>query len=45
MNLNDMEQNSGMEALVTFKAAYGNSIRALRDCLTRFCPELDGRAQ
>jgi len=45
MNLNDMEQNSGMDALVIFKAAYGNSIRALRDCLTRFCPELDRRAQ
>lgn len=45
MNLNDMEQNSDMEALVRFKAAYGNSIRTLRDCLTRFCPELDGQAQ
>jgi len=45
MNLNDMEQNSGMEALVIFKAAYGNSIRALHDCLTRFCPELDRQAQ
>lgn len=45
MNLNDMEQNSRMEALIDFKAAYGNSIRALRDCLTRFCPELDRQAQ
>ncbi len=38
-NLNEMEQNSRLEKLVEFKAAYGASIRAVGDCLQRFCPE------
>ena len=38
-NLNEMEQNSRLEKLVEFKAAYGASIRGVGDCLQRFCPE------
>lgn len=40
MNLNDLEANSRMEHLVRFKAAYGTSIRAVQNCLRRFCPEI-----
>lgn len=41
MNLNDMEENSGMEHLIAFKRAYGASIQAMQDCLRRFCPEME----
>ena len=41
MNLYDMEENSRMERLVEFKAAYGASKDALDRCLRRFCPALD----
>ena len=41
MNLYDMEENSRMERLVEFKAAYGESKDALDRCLRRFCPALD----
>lgn len=34
-----MEENSRLEKLVEFKTAYGASIRAVRGCLQRFCPE------
>jgi AcrR family transcriptional regulator len=40
MNLYDMEENSRMERLVEFKAAYGESKDALDRCLRRFCPAL-----
>ena len=40
MNLYDMEDNSRMERLVEFKAAYGESKDALDRCLRRFCPAL-----
>lgn len=41
MNLNDMEENSGMAHLIAFKRAYGASIQAMQDCLRRFCPEME----
>ena len=41
MNLYDMEDNSRMERLVEFKAAYGESKEALDRCLIRFVPDLD----
>lgn len=37
MNHYDMEENSRIERLVEFKAAYGNSIRALDRLLEKFC--------
>lgn len=40
-NLNEMEQNSRLENLVEFKRAYGASIQAVRDCLGRFCPDME----
>lgn len=36
MNLYDMEDNSKMEALVEFKQAYGDSIKAVKRCLDKF---------
>ena len=45
MNLNDMEENSRLEALTAFKAAYGSAAHALRGCLARFCPELGEQAR
>ena len=41
-NLKEMEQNSRLENLVEFKKAYGGSIQAVRDCLKRFCPDMEG---
>ncbi|MBR1659198.1 MAG: TetR family transcriptional regulator, partial [Oscillospiraceae bacterium] len=40
MNHFDMEKNSSMEALVAFKKAYGESIRAVSRLLEAFCPEM-----
>lgn len=40
MNHFDMEENSRMERLVEFKAAYGNSIKAVMRCLKKFCPHM-----
>ena len=40
MNLYDMEDNSRMERLVEFKAAYGESKEALDRCLAKFVPGL-----
>ena len=40
MNLYDMEENSRMERLVQFKAAYGESKEALDRCLKKFVPTL-----
>jgi len=45
MNLYDMEENSRMERLVAFKAAYGKSKDALDRCLQKFCPGLDGKGR
>ena len=41
MNLYDMEDNSKMEALVEFKQAYGNSIRAVKRCLDKFVTNMN----
>ncbi len=38
MNHFDLEENSRLECLVTFKVAYGNTLKAVRRCLDRFCP-------
>lgn len=40
MNLYDMEENSREQCLVDFKAAYGDSMRAVLRCLTVYCPEM-----
>ena len=40
MNHYDMEENSRMENLVSFKTAYGNSMRATRRCLEKFFPRM-----
>ena len=40
MNHFDMEANSRLELLIDFKAAYGNSIRAVESCLEKFCPNM-----
>ena len=40
MNNYDMESNSRPERLVSFKAAYGKSIRNVRALLDKFCPEM-----
>ena len=45
MNHFDMEENSRPECLREFKTAYGASIEAVRRCLIKFFPELDGKAQ
>ena len=41
MNNYDMEANSRLELLTTFKAAYGKSMTNIRSILSRFCPEID----
>ena len=40
-NLYDMEDNSKMEALVEFKQAYGNSIKAVKRCLDKFVTNMN----
>lgn len=40
MNNYDMEANSRLELLTSFKAAYGRSMENIRGILTRFCPEM-----
>ena len=40
MNNYDMEANSRLELLTTFKAAYGKSMANIRGILSRFCPEI-----
>ena len=40
MNNYDMEANSRLELLTTFKAAYGKSMTNIRNILSRFCPEI-----
>ena len=41
MNLYDMEDNSKMEALVEFKQAYGDSIKAVKRCLDKFVTNMN----
>ena len=40
MNHFDMEENSRPENLVEFKKAYGSSLKAVKRCLDKFCPEM-----
>ena len=40
VNLYDMEENSRLERLVSFKRAYGESVTTLRGVFGKFCPEL-----
>ena len=40
MNHFDMETNSRMERLTDFKAAFGNSMKAVDCLLQKFCPEM-----
>ena len=40
MNHFDMEENSRVENLVDFKKAYGSSLKAVKHCLDKFCPEM-----
>ncbi len=40
MNNYDMEANSRLELLTTFKAAYGNSMTNICSILSKFCPEI-----
>ena len=40
MNHFDMEENSRLENLVEFKRAYGASVKAVKHCLDKFCPEM-----
>ncbi|MBR1634756.1 MAG: TetR family transcriptional regulator [Lachnospiraceae bacterium] len=40
MNNYDMEANSRQELLVSFKRAYGESMRNMRGLLEKFCPEM-----
>jgi AcrR family transcriptional regulator len=41
MNNFDIEENSRAEQLVSFKAAYGASMRNVDEILSKFCPEMD----
>ena len=45
MNLYDMEENSRLERLLDFKAAYGESKNALDRCLQKFCPQFDEKTR
>lgn len=40
MNHFDMEANSRLNKLTEFKAAYGNSMKAVSRCLEKFCPSM-----
>jgi AcrR family transcriptional regulator len=40
MNNYDMEANSRIELLMSFKAAYGRSMDNIRNILKKFCPEI-----
>lgn len=40
MNLYDMEGNSRMENLISFKRAYGSAADAIQRCLAAYCPHM-----
>ena len=40
MNLYDIEADSSLESLISFKKAYGSSILAVSDCLRKFFPKM-----
>ena len=44
MNTYDMEANSRPEMLTSFKKAYGQAIRNIRQLLAKFCPEMNADA-
>ena len=44
VNLYDMEENSRMERLVSFKLAYKASVGAVKALARKFCPEMDAEA-
>ncbi len=41
MNHYDMEEHSRPERLTEFKKSYGESLDAVRDILSKFCPDMD----
>ena len=43
MNHYDMEENSRLELLTSFKVAFGNSMKMVRRILEKFCPEMSAR--
>ena len=43
MNHYDMEENSRTEYLTAMKIAYGNSIRAVNNCLNKFFPHMTNK--
>lgn len=45
MNHYDLEENSRMEPLVEFKISYGNSMKAVRNLLTKFRTDMDEKRQ
>ena len=45
MNNYDMEANSRLELLTSFKAAYGESMTNICSILSRFCPEISKEEQ
>lgn len=42
MNIYDIEADSSLESLISFKKAYGRSILAVSDCLRKFFPKMSG---
>ena len=42
MNLYDMEANSRLECLTSFKRAYGAALENIRRILLKFCPDMTG---
>ncbi len=45
MNHYDMESNSRLEELTSFKVSYGRSMDAMGACLAKFFPQMDGEAR
>lgn len=41
VNMYDMEENSSIECVTEFKMSYGKSIEIVRNCLTKFFPEMN----
>ncbi len=42
MNHYDMEENSRLENLISFKEAYGASLEAVGNYFSKFCPDMNG---
>ncbi len=43
MNMYDIEENSRLEQLIEFKKSYGDSLKAVRECLDKFFIEMDDK--